>query len=374
MSLPTHEFFRPPTRVSRLYPVLSLVLLLVGSGTLYRWQITQINADTAVQQRDKKIQTLTGQLATLTTQEAKDQTTLSSQAIQLKDTTDKLQKASADLVDKEKSLTDAQAKLKQQQDQLSSNATELQQLRSRPPLFSFQNTSNLPDAAQKEADIKELVTNAYDYIQQLYGQPYLLNQITITFVNQFTIAGAAGEITIQNGSNGISIDIHLKDFDKNNFQDNNTMIHEMLHGFHGVAVMKNSALEEGMTVAGTDAVMEKMIADGKLPHFSNLYIIATDNQYQDWNKNLLIPADNSSFYASNDIAKIYQVIGYAWMKFYREDPNFFKELNEMYYAQVQKGEDPSLSLITTDIEKVLPYVGATPSSVYISQNQAFNPS
>jgi hypothetical protein len=360
--LPSSEFFRPPTRVSRLYPVLSLVLLLVGSGVLYRWQISQINADVTVQQRDKQIATLSQQVATLTEQQQKDQTTLASQDKELKETTsqlqavkESLQKVSDELSSKEKSLTEAQEKLKQQESQLSSNAAELQQLRTHPPLFSFQNKSTLADIDQKEAEIKEVVTDAYDYIQDLYGSPYLLNQITITFVDEFTIAGAAGEITIENSSKGISIDIHLKDFDKNNFQDVNTIVHETIHGFHGIAVM------------------ERMIADGKIPNFKNLYIIATDAQYNLWNRTLTIPADNDAFYTSKDIAKIYQVIGYAWMGFYRQDKDFFKKLNEAYYAEIQKGNKGDDNLILDSIKKVIPSVNGIPINSYLSQNQAFNP-
>ena len=44
-------------------------------------------------------------------------------------------------------------------------------------------------------------------------------------------------------------------FDENSFEDVNTIIHEIMHGFHGVAVFESSAFEEGMTVAATDAVM-----------------------------------------------------------------------------------------------------------------------
>jgi hypothetical protein len=373
-------FFRPPTRVSRLYPILALALLVTGSGVIYRWQITQINADTTVQAQNREIASLKGQLAFLTTQQEKDQTTLASQGKELKDAAAKLTEiesklaaASSSLTEKEKALAEAEAKVQQQESQLSANTTELQQLRDRPPLFSFQNESNLADADQKEAQIKELVTTAYNYIQDLYGTPYLLNQITITFVNQFSIAGAAGEITIENSSKGIAIDIHLKDFDNSNFQDVNTLIHEIIHGFHGVAVMTNSALEEGETVAATDAVMERMIADNKLPAFKNLYIIINQTQYNQWNEDLVISSDNDAFYQSQDIAKIYQIIGYAWRAFYRQDPTFFKKLNETYYAEVQQGKAASRSLILESIKKVLPQVGSFSIDAYLNQNQAFNP-
>lgn len=350
--LPDHPFFRAPTRVSRVYPILALILMLVGSGALYRWQLTQINADSTVQERDRSIASLELEVASLKTQQALDQSELKDKREALATATAKLATVESDLslkttalVEKERSLAEAQNKLKQQESQLSSNSSELEKLRNRPPLFSFQNQSSQTDLEQQQAELKEVVTSAYDYIQDLYGKPYLLNEITITFVDNFSIAGASGEISIENGPGGISIDIHLKSFDKNSFQDVNTIIHEVIHGFHGVGVLEASALEEGITVAATDAVMERMIADGKLPKFSNLYIVLTNNQYTNWNNSLTIHEDANRFYGSPDISKIYQLVGKAWMNLYREDGLFFKKFNDAYYPSIQAGEKASTSLV-----------------------------
>ena len=346
---------------------------------MYRWQLTQINANTAVQQRDKQIADLSRQLDVLTAEHASDTTTLASQSAALKTATSKLtdieaqlKKGEADLAAQTKQLSDAQAQVKSQQDQLTTNATELAKLRARPPLFSFQNQSNIANVDQKEADIRALVTSAYDYMQEIYGQPYLLNQITITFVDNFTIAGAAGEITIANGPSGINIDIHLKDFDNTSFQDKNTMIHEMAHGFQGIASNNDSALAEGETVAVTDAVMQRMIDDGKMQKFPNLYLIETPQQYTDWNKNIDIPANTNDFYSSPDIAKIYQVIGQAWMNLYNSDPTFFKRFNEAYYKHIQNGEAPSHDLAISVIKQVISTVNGTPIADYLAANSAFN--
>lgn len=373
MPLPDHEFFKRPTRISRVYPVLALVLMLAGSGFLYRWQLTEINADSTVQRQNKELAALQLQVDTLTRQQETDQADLKDKTARLTDATAKLQTTSDALASKERALIDSEARLKSQEAQIASNSSELDQLRKRPPLFSFRNESNLADIEQKEKDVKEFITNAYDYIQEISGTPYLLNQITITFVNQFTIAGAAGEISIENGPNGISIDIHLKDFDKNDFQDQNTMVHEIVHGFGGTAELTEPAMAEGRTVALTDAVMERMIADGKMQKFDSLYIILNQTQYNQWNNSLNIPLDNDAFYASKDISKIYQVIGKAWFNLYREDSNFFKKLNDAYYSKVQKGETPNRAMILPLIKSIIPSVGGVPIDTYLSNNQAFNP-
>ena len=353
---------------------------MVGSGFFYRWQVTTFNANTAIQERDHSITTLSHQVQTLSAQQTQDQADLAAQKKRLADATlklkavqDQLAKISSELTQKESDLAKAQQQLAQQESQLSQNADELQKLRARPPLFSFQNQSNISNYDEKQAEIKTLVTDAYDYITKPYGQPYLLNQITITFVNNFSITGSAGEIVIENSSKGISINIHMKDFDKNSFQDTNTLIHEIVHGFHGLAVLGTSAFEEGMTVATADAVMEEMIADGKIPHFSSLYVTVTPEQYDTWNRTLSLSADNVKFYQSADISKIYQLVGRAWLNLYRQDTRFFDKLNQSYYTNVQHGEEPTNDLIMGKIKTIIPRVDGVDINTYLQQNRAFHP-
>ncbi|MEI8004044.1 MAG: M48 family metallopeptidase, partial [Methanothrix sp.] len=278
------------------------------------------------------------------------------------------------LAESNTALQTAQSQLLAQQSQLSTNATELEQLRSRPPLFSFQNNSSRSNIAQDQLEVKAVVSSAYDTIQAVYGQPYLLNQITIQFVDSFSIAGSSGEIVISNGSQGISIDIKLKAFSKTSFQDVNTLIHEIVHGFHGVAVLDSSALEEGITVAATDVVMEKMIQAGNLPRFGNLYITLSDEQYAAWNTLLSIKKDNNAFYGYSEVSKAYQLVGKAWLKLYQTNPSFFSQFNSAYYPKIQQGQKATDRLALETISSLVKTVDGQSISQYLSTNQAFNPS
>jgi len=366
--------FSLPTRVSRLYPAFALVFALSTAVLAYAWQSTEIELTNLSTNSQKNISELQSQVTSLGIGEKDDQAKLQVQkqqidqaATQLADLKKQYDQASADLSTKETQLKDAQS-------QLTQTASELNDLRSHPPLFSFQNNSTtLQDVKTKESEIKTLITNAYDYIQTLYGQPYLLHSITITFVDNFSIAGSAGEILISNGPDGININIHLKDFDPNNFQDVNTVIHEIIHGFHGIAVFNTSALEEGITVAMTDAVMSNMIADKKLPHFDHLYITLTPGEYTSLNQTLTIPADNSAFYSNPQVAEIYQVIGMAWYQLYQNDPTIFKQINDYYYPHIQKGEKADTPLILDAIRSAIKSVNNQPIATYLAQNIAFNP-
>lgn len=342
---------------------------------MYAWQSTEIEMLNLSENSSRNIDTLRQRVSDLTQTEKADKATLQVQkqqidqtAAQLADLKKQYDQASTDLTSKVKQLQTAQ-------DQLSKNAAELAQLRSQPPLFSFQNKSTtLQNVTTKEEQIKQLITDAFSYVQNLYGQPYLLHSITITFVDQFSIAGSSGEILISNSSQGINIDIHLKDFNNTNFQDINTVIHEMIHGFHGVAVFDTSALEEGITVAMTDAVMERMIQDNKLPHFNQLYISMSDETYAQMNRTLTIPADSTAFYSRPDISQIYQVIGKAWYRLYQEDASVFHKINDYYYPRIQNGQKADAALVRDAIKSALPSVGSQSISTYLSKNVAFNPS
>lgn len=199
-----------------------------------------------------------------------------------------------------------------------------------------------------------MVTAAYDTIEELYGLPYLLHSVTITFVDNFSNDKASGEIVITNSDEGLALDIHLKDFDKNSFAPVNTMIHEVVHSFHGLAVLEPVAFEEGITVAITDAVMKKMIAAGTIPSFSPLYIRLSQSEYQSMMSSLSIPRSTNSFYNSDDVVDFYQVLGKAWYTLYEADSGFFKKFNEKIYAKKQAGQEITEQLVLETIKEVAP--------------------
>jgi hypothetical protein len=363
-----------PTRVSRLYPVFALCFALSTAVLAYAWLDTQLNLESLSQQYDSRDATLRAQVASLSKSQVDATAELAVQKAQIDETGGKLADLQQQLATANSQLSGKESALSNAQNQLSSNASELQELRSRPALFDFANDSSQPDVSVQEAAVKQLVTNAYPYIEAVYGEPYLLDQVTITFVNQYQIAGSAGEILISNGPKGISIDIHLKEFNPDDFQDTNTVIHEMIHAFHGIAVIQTSALEEGETVAATDAVMAKMTAAGKIPNFGHLYLTMTPAQYAQENATLQIPADNATFYARPDISEIYQVIGEAWQNLYTQDPTIFSQVNAEYYKHVQNGQAATSTLVLQAIKDNVPTVAGEPINQYLSQNVAFNPS
>lgn len=280
-----------------------------------------------------------------------------------------LEATARELTEKAAALEAANAKVRAQEAQISANAKELQNLRNRPPLFTFRvDSSTLSDAEQKKEDIKALVTDAYDEIVAVYGKPYLLHSVTISFVNSFTNENAAAEIEISNGKSGLSITIRIKDFDKNDFNDVSAIVHEIIHSFHGVAILDTVADEEGITVAATDAVLRRLVEKGAIPAFAQLYIRISANDY---NSAASVPRATSSFYSSSMAAKYYQTVGYGWYQLYAADSDFFKKFNEAMYEKKRNGEDMTETLVREVLQTVGPsHVGGVPLADWL-QTRAF---
>lgn len=370
----------------QLWPFLLVVVLI---GYVVFLQVLELNStvDELIAYQDRQSQFASKTIAHFQSQRDRAQTEVELKKAEIAKKNQELQKVNKSLQTKEtelaqkiKDLSETQNQIKllqtqiaNQESQLAANSDELNQLRSRPPLFSFRNESSLNNIEEKKAQVKDVVTNAYDYVVGIYGSPYLLHSITITFVDNFTVDGAAGEIKISNSSEGLAIDIRLQDFDKNNFNDVNAVIHEIIHSFHGIAVFDTTVYEEGITVAATDIVLSKMIAAGKLPDYGQLYISINKNTYDNWNAIYQIPEDYNAFYNSPNVTKFYQMAGFAWNELYKSDNNFFKSFNEKFYNYIQNGEDASNDLVKSIISEVVSTAYGQAINSFLSKQRVFNP-
>lgn len=362
------EFLALPTRVSRVYPALTAALMIGSSGLTYALLSSRLNSDARVAELTQRVTLLETDLVT-----AKG--TATDASARLSTASNALAAVEKELLAKQAALAEAEARLARQQQQLSANTTELEQLRNRPPLFSFANESNtLTGVTQKQAALRKLIENMYAVATEVYGAPYGLAQIKITFVDSFTIANAIGETAITTGPSGITIEIRLKDFDPNRFSDVNTVVHEVLHGFHGAAVLETPAFEEGITIAGTEVIMRELIKRNLIPSFSPLYLTTSGTQYSLYNQTLTVFRDADAFYSSPDISRVYQLIGTAWMRLYEADPLFFRKFHDAYYPLVSQGKQVSDAKVREIIAGIVPTVQGEPVLSFLSSNKAFNPS
>jgi hypothetical protein len=335
-------------------PALSLIFILAGTMLLMTiatnrvmaWQAQKLNASWA------KLQTIEAQTKDLKAQKTVAQSTLQTKSQQVEAKGAELAKVSADLSAKLKQLDDANKKIAGLQSQLASTSAQIAKLRDIKPLFSFTvESTSITNVEAKKNDVKEVVTAAYDEMVNVYGKPYLLHQVTISFVDTLDIPGAYASIKVSNSAEGLSITIKIRDFDKNNFLDVNAIIHEVMHSFHGLALLDPPAYEEGEVVAATDVVMANLISNGKINNFSPLYIRTSVADYL--NSSLTIPSDNS-FYSSDNTGMYYQLEGVGWYELYRADHNFFKNFNEKLYEKARNGETVTSSVILQIIRDVGP--------------------
>ncbi len=316
--------------------------VVVASLVMYqRQENQQIKADLLIQNTNLKIDQLHNTV--LKAKTAEDQKILSQKQDELKNKQAQLDKLTADYSAKLKEIDSANKQITSLQGQIDTTSAQLQKLRDVKPLFTFQiDNPNLSNVDQKKADVEDVVTAAYDEIQSIYSKPYLLHQVVIDFVQNMTIPGAYAETEVSNGPNGLSLTIRIRDFDKTNFMDVNSIIHEIIHSFHGLALMNPHAYEEGETVAASDAVMANLISQGKIQNFSPLYVRISNDDYL--NSSLTLPSDDT-FYSGNDVAQYYQLAGYGWSAIYQADHNFFKTFNEKLYDKVRAGETVNATTI-----------------------------
>lgn len=334
--------------------VMSLVVISATLASIRRIDASTFNltqqTNTTLYQTEKIRQfgledSITAAASELTKKEAE----IKAKQAELELKQEELAKAEAERQAKVKELETAQKKIKDQQSQISSTSSELKRLSDRPPLFTFKvESSSLAGIEQKKNDVKDVVTAAYDVIGDIYGKPYLLKAVTISFVDSFTNASAAAEIIFTNGSDGLEVVIRLKDFDKNNFNSVSSVIHEVVHAYHGLAVLDPVVYEEGITVAATDAVMTQLIANGKIPSFKPLYIRLTSGEYA---AAISLPRSATTLYGSSQVAHYYQVAGYGWYQLYKADSNFFKNFNDRLYAYKRDGNELTDSLIKEVIKQ-----------------------
>ncbi len=363
------QFRGIPTYVSRVYPVLLGVMVIATSYTTYAWKKAEYDLQ-KVPDTSIRLGQLEKRVTELLKEQKEDRTLLTARQKELEQTNQKLGDAQTSLLSVQKDLTTAQSQVKNQQAQITTNAAELEKLRTRPPLFSFPSTN--PADSTQQAEVKEVVTAAYDVMREVLGDPYNLSGVTISFSQSLSITGSTGETRIESSSSGVKIAITLQKFSKDNFADVNTVLHEIIHAFHSAAVVDEAYIEEGKTVAETDAVMKTMIERKLLPEYGRLYLIATDEQLAKWGS-ITIPKDSAQFYQGADVSKRYQITGTAWYKLYQADPTIFKRLNNQYYPEVQRGIFPNQGVVFTALKAIQPNVGTQTIEQFIAAQHGLNP-
>jgi len=362
-----------PRRVSRVF-----VLLFIFSATLngilaISFGYTKLAAARLQTTHDESISSALKQTTQYKQERDDAQASVAQKNEQLTNLNAELSAKTKHLTEVETQLASTTAKLKTQEAQLAANSSELEQLRGRPPLFSFQKSTSR-DVASDEADVRAIVTAAYDTIAAVYGDPYILHQITINFVDtdDLDIPGASAQITISNSSQGLTMEVKLPGFDKDSFENVNTIVHEIIHGFHGLAALNAPVMEEGITVAATDTVMSKLFQQGVITHSEN-FITLTAEQANQLNGSLDQPSATSSFYQSPRVGTYYNLAGWSWQQFYEEDSQFFSKFNTALYNKSVAGASLTPAVVREVIAQTVTSVNGQPVADFVNGQITLNP-
>lgn len=273
---------------------------------------------------------------------------------EFKKSQDELKKTQTEIAAKKKEIDSLSGKIKNQENQLAANSSELEKLRARPALFLVENKSTVSNSNTVIAELKSVVEAAFDEIRSLYGEAYLLNQVTIQLVDSLARPNVAGEITIQNSKEGIKYTIKIKKFSKSSMIDVTTIVHEIVHAFHGIAFVEPVGYEEGITVAATEEIVSVLMSRGVVPNFSTRYLrISPEREAElEADPNFTIPASKDSFYGSDQTSDYYQMTGRAWQNLAGGDRGFYKRFNEALYVKVRSGIDPKGQVVLDTIREV----------------------
>lgn len=359
-------FLGKPTKPSRLFVILFIASALGNALLLINFGYWESRLLLERQSWRNSLQLVENQAATY-----KQERDAAQEDIQKKDA--RLADLDKQLAETTTQLASLSTKVKAQESQLAKNSAELQALRSRPPLFKFESATSR-DVTQDKADVEAVVTKAYTAIEALYGQPYILHQITISFVDSLSIPGAIGEITIENSSEGISITIKITDFSKDDPECVDTIIHEIIHAFHGLAAFNAPVTEEGITVAATDSVMSTLAAQGVVGATAPFISLTTD-EAANLNATLGPPPADSSFYdlPKTTVRQYYELAGWSWQQLASGDANFYKNFNEALYEKVANGNRPTPALIRSLVTQVKPTFNGGNTADWLAGQVIFNP-
>lgn len=294
---------------------------------------------------------------------------------ELKKSQDDLKKTQTEIAAKKKENDSLSGKIKNQESQISANSSELEKLRARPPLFLVENKSSVSGSETAITELKTVVEAAFDEIRSLYGEAYLLNQVTVQLVDSLSRPNLAGEIVIQNSKEGIKYTIKIKKFSSGSYLDVTTIVHEIIHAFHGIAFLEPVAYEEGITVAATEEIVSVLVGRGVVPNFSTRYLrISPEREAElEADANFTIPANTDSFYGSDQTSTNYQMTGRAWQSLAGGDRGFYKRFNEALYSKVRSGSEVNKVVVLDTVKQVKQEVSGKPIGEYTSSKKAFNP-
>ena len=247
-----------------------------------------------------------------------------------------------------------------------------------------------------QAYLQNFVNTVYPIIKNIYGAPATTSTVTILNAGDQDVGELKDVQRLAYGYYDVSTNtIHLPHFDASPGSNLDSMsaalLLNLIHAFHGPAVLQYDAWEQGFARAAASVVLRSPIVQSFLlnNHITFLGSDPTSNNLLSFLSyyDLLNqpPLGNSTFFppsqanlplnAQLTFAKMFYarlaMSGAVWLKVYIENQNFFQQFNAAYYAQASgnptiAGNVPALiglagSALPNGVE------GQAPFSAWVSQ-------
>ena len=202
-------------------------------------------------------------------------------------------------------------------------------------IFTFE-SPNYPWTADEITTLKNHLRKVYPVIKEVYGNPFTSNRIKITKDPTISYGGLASP-----PDNITLMDVRL-----------NTLTHELIHLFHGQAIIASSAFEEGMTRAVEIIVSRKAYGSSERNFQYSRY-------YDFYNRPYIGNVGGAIATNTANLDGIrYDLAAFAFYKIYVEDNEFFKNFNSLYFEQFRK--DPT---INSSREKIFQLIARVKKSI-----------
>jgi len=216
--------------------------------------------------------------------------------------------------------------------------------RQETPKVQFVITTQEGWSLQQAQFLKQFADQAYNTIEQIYGPP--ANDITVRVIRATTLTQPevrAGGVYVASTTPRQILLPPTQGFD--DFVPGDTydqvrvnLLHLMIRAFHDTYFLRYHAWEEGISRAATTVAMTLVDRNVDLTTAFEPYFLM--QVYDLVNQPSL---GNSTFFPASgfDGMLIFRLgmSASAWLKVYIENPNFFREFNNAYYAQAQANPD-----------------------------------
>ncbi|MBC8135837.1 MAG: hypothetical protein H8F28_08135 [Fibrella sp.] len=205
---------------------------------------------------------------------------------------------------------------------------------------------------QRQRELEAQIAIYYPRIEAIYGKPAVSGEVEIVDVGTFDSSSipqvqrlfAFGGYDVANNR------ILLPTFDSS-ITSEQALILNLVHAFHGPAVFQYDAWEQGFARAAASVITRSdTFFDNETARSIFSYLPWYDLANQPGLGNpTFFPRSQANvqlegvFTGGKMMLTRLSMSGAAWLKAYIENPNFFRQFNEAYYAQFEPGASPSLA-------------------------------